>query len=71
MSRDSCNYHQLHKNILEDSIYRMPHLGLVPALDNLLVMRFSNVMFEPIWNRKFISCVMVTANVMNDDVVGM
>lgn len=44
----------------EEQIYRIDHyLGKDPVQD-LLVFRFGNTMFEPIWNRRYIRCVQIT-----------
>jgi glucose-6-phosphate 1-dehydrogenase len=44
----------------EDQIYRIDHfLGLM-GLDELLYLRFANVMFEPLWNRTYISSIQIT-----------
>ncbi|MBF0585727.1 glucose-6-phosphate dehydrogenase [Prosthecochloris sp. N3] len=44
----------------EDQIYRIDHyLGKEPV-QNILVFRFSNGMFEPLWNRHYIDNVRIT-----------
>lgn len=46
--------------IREDQLYRIDHyLGKEPVQD-LLVFRFGNTMFEPVWNRRYISNVQIT-----------
>lgn len=48
------------RGLREDQIYRIDHyLGKDPVQD-LLVFRFGNTMFEPIWNRSYIECVQIT-----------
>jgi glucose-6-phosphate 1-dehydrogenase len=51
---------ELHKFLQEWQIYRMDHfLGKEPALD-ILFLRFSNSIFEPLWNREHIQAVQIT-----------
>ena len=45
----------------ERSIYRIDHYLGKEMVQNLLVFRFANAIFEPIWNRNFIDHVQVTA----------
>src|SRR3982074_2006672 len=46
----------------EDRFVRIHHsLGKKPV-QNLLVMRFANAMFEPIWNYKYIDHVQITVS---------
>jgi len=48
------------KVLREDQLYRIDHyLGKEPVQD-LLVWRFGNTMFEPVWNRRYISNVQIT-----------
>eukprot|EP01124_Arcella_intermedia_P034143 TRINITY_DN8410_c3_g1_i5.p1 TRINITY_DN8410_c3_g1~~TRINITY_DN8410_c3_g1_i5.p1 ORF type:complete len:523 (+),score=128.48 TRINITY_DN8410_c3_g1_i5:131-1699(+) len=44
----------------ESSIYRIDHYLGKEMVQNLLVLRFSNTVFEPIWNRNFIANVRIT-----------
>eukprot|EP01134_Creolimax_fragrantissima_P006738 CFRG6738T1 len=44
----------------EEQIYRIDHYLGKEMVQNLLVMRFANSMFQPIWNRNFIKCVRIT-----------
>jgi glucose-6-phosphate 1-dehydrogenase len=45
----------------EDQVYRIDHyLGKEPVQD-IMALRFANVMFEPIWNRLYVDCVQITA----------
>lgn len=45
----------------EESIYRIDHYLGKETVQNLLVFRFANAIFEPIWNRNYIDHVQVTA----------
>lgn len=52
----------LHGIFREDQIFRIDHYLGKETARNLLVMRFANSIFEPIWNRHFIQDVQITAN---------
>lgn len=45
----------------EESIYRIDHYLGKETVQNLLVFRFANTIFEPIWNREYIDHIQVTA----------
>ncbi len=45
----------------EESIYRIDHYLGKETVQNLLVFRFANAIFEPIWNRSYIDHVQITA----------
>lgn len=45
----------------EDEIYRIDHFLAKETVQNLLVFRFANGIFENLWNRNFIDHVQVTA----------
>lgn len=55
---------ELNKNLLsyfeENQIYRIDHYLGKETIQNLLVTRFSNSIFEPLWNRNFISHIEIT-----------
>ncbi len=46
----------------EDNIYRIDHYMGKSAVQNLLALRFANVMFEPLWNQNFIDHVQITVS---------
>jgi len=51
---------ELHRYLEEGQIYRIDHfLGKEPTMD-ILFLRFSNVIFEPLWNRDHIQTVQIT-----------
>jgi glucose-6-phosphate 1-dehydrogenase len=45
----------------EDQIYRVDHFLGKDTVQNIMVFRFSNGIFEPIWNRRYIDHVQITA----------
>ncbi len=45
----------------ESQVFRIDHYLGKETVQNILVMRFANTIFEPIWNRNFISNVQITA----------
>ncbi|KAG7380466.1 glucose-6-phosphate 1-dehydrogenase [Phytophthora boehmeriae] len=44
----------------EDEIYRIDHYLGKEMVQNLLILRFANAIYEPIWNRNYISSVTIT-----------
>ena len=53
--------HLLHEHFHEDQIFRIDHYLGKETVQNLMVFRFANGMFEPIWNRRYIDHVQITA----------
>jgi glucose-6-phosphate 1-dehydrogenase len=49
------------KVFAEDQIYRIDHYLGKETVQNLLVFRFANGIFEPLWNRNYIDHVQITA----------
>ena len=45
----------------ESQIFRIDHYLGKETVQNILVLRFANAIFEPIWNRNYISNVQITA----------
>ena len=45
----------------EDQIYRIDHYLGKETVQNIMVFRFGNGMFEPTWNRQYVDCVQITA----------
>jgi glucose-6-phosphate 1-dehydrogenase len=45
----------------EDQVYRIDHYLGKDTVQNILVFRFGNTMFEPIWNRTYVDYVEITA----------
>ena len=52
---------KLHQLMTEDQIYRIDHYLGKETVQNLLVTRFANGIFEPLWNRNFIHRVEITS----------
>jgi glucose-6-phosphate 1-dehydrogenase len=52
--------HDLHQVFSERQIFRIDHYLGKETVQNLLVLRFANSIFEPIWNRNYIDHVQIT-----------
>ena len=44
----------------EEQIYRIDHYLGKEAVEDLLVFRFANTLFEPVWNRNYVSNIQIT-----------
>jgi glucose-6-phosphate 1-dehydrogenase len=51
----------VHQHFDEDQVFRIDHYLGKETVQNLLVFRFGNGMFEPVWNRRYIDHVQITA----------
>ena len=51
---------QIHKTLNENQIYRIDHYLGKETVQNILVTRFANTIFEPLWNRNYIDHVEIT-----------
>jgi glucose-6-phosphate 1-dehydrogenase len=51
---------ELHQYIDEEQLYRIDHFLGKMGLTELLFLRFSNTMLEPVWNRNHIASVQIT-----------
>jgi glucose-6-phosphate 1-dehydrogenase len=52
---------QILKVLSEDQIYRIDHFLGKETVQNIMVLRFANGIFEPLWNRDHIDHVQITA----------
>jgi len=52
---------ELMRVLREEQIYRIDHYLGKETVQNILVFRFGNGIFEPIWNRRYIESVQITA----------
>ena len=63
--RDLASAIELNKIVLdvfeESQVYRIDHYLGKDTVQNLLVLRFSNGIFEPLWNRNYVDHVQITA----------
>jgi glucose-6-phosphate 1-dehydrogenase len=61
---DAASARELNDSVLEhldeSQVYRIDHFLGKMGLVEILYLRFANTMFEPIWNRNYISCVQIT-----------
>ena len=51
----------LHRVFSEHQIYRIDHYLGKETVQNILVFRLANSMFEPLWNRRYVDHVQITA----------
>ncbi len=51
----------LHEIVSEDQIYRIDHYLGKETVQNLLVTRFANGIFEPLWNRNYVHRIEITS----------
>ena len=63
--RDLESAKTLNRDILqvfsEDQVYRIDHYLGKETVQNIIVLRFANGIFEPLWNRRYIDHVQITA----------
>ena len=50
----------LKKLLPEEQIFRIDHYLGKEAVEDLLVFRFANTLFEPVWNRNYVSNIQIT-----------
>jgi glucose-6-phosphate 1-dehydrogenase len=52
--------HDVHRAFAEKQVFRIDHYLGKETVQNILVFRFANGIFEPVWNRNFIDHVQIT-----------
>ena len=53
--------HRVHEVLDENQVYRIDHYLGKETVQNIMVLRFANAVFEPIWNRRYVDHVQITA----------
>jgi len=53
---------EVHRVFKERQVYRIDHYLGKETVQNILVLRFANSIFEPLWNRNYIDHVQITAS---------
>ncbi|HML17041.1 MAG TPA: glucose-6-phosphate dehydrogenase [Bryobacteraceae bacterium] len=53
--------HAIHSVVPEQEVYRIDHYLGKETVQNILAFRFGNGIFEPLWNRRYIDHVQITA----------
>jgi glucose-6-phosphate 1-dehydrogenase len=51
----------IHEYFKEHQVFRIDHYLAKETVQNILMFRFANAIFEPIWNRRYIDSVSITA----------
>ena len=59
---------QVNSVFRESQVYRIDHYLGKETVQNIMVMRFANLIFEPLWNEKYVDHVQIT--VAEDDGIG-
>jgi glucose-6-phosphate 1-dehydrogenase len=51
---------RIHRCFKESQVYRIDHYLAKETVQNILIFRFGNAIFEPIWNRNYIDHIQIT-----------
>ncbi|GMR05261.1 MAG: glucose-6-phosphate dehydrogenase [Thermodesulfobacteriota bacterium] len=51
----------VHRNFDEEQVYRIDHYLGKETVQNITMLRFANSIFEPVWNRRYIDHIQITA----------
>ncbi len=51
----------LHKHFREHQIFRIDHYLAKDTVQSILLLRFANAVFEPLWNRNYVDYIKITA----------
>ena len=51
----------IHEYFKEHQVYRIDHYLAKETVQNILMFRFANAIFEPVWNRRYVDHVEITA----------
>ena len=58
-SADALN-HRVHAAFREHQVYRIDHYLGKETAQNIMFLRFANTLFEPVWNRRYVSNIQIT-----------
>jgi glucose-6-phosphate 1-dehydrogenase len=50
----------IHRVLGERQVYRIDHYLGKETVQNIMVFRFANLVFEPVWNRNYVDCIQIT-----------